>query len=54
MDLLRYYRDPQPMKFHEDWLITGDVGSIDSEEYLIIADRSKDLVKSGEGMDFIC
>lgn len=42
-----YYRDPQPTKFHEDWLITGDVGSIDSEEYLIIADRSKDLVKSG-------
>lgn len=42
-----YYRDPQPTKFHEDWLITGDVGSIDPEEYLIIADRSKDLVKSG-------
>jgi fatty-acyl-CoA synthase len=42
-----YYRDPQPRKFHEDWLITGDVGSIDPEEYLIIADRSKDLVKSG-------
>ncbi|MYD79235.1 MAG: long-chain fatty acid--CoA ligase [Gammaproteobacteria bacterium] len=42
-----YYRDPQPSKFHKDWLITGDVGSIDPEEYLIIADRSKDLVKSG-------
>lgn len=42
-----YFRDPQPAKFHKDWLITGDVGSIDPEEYLIIADRSKDLVKSG-------
>ena len=42
-----YFRDPQPSKFHEDWLITGDVGSIDPEENLIIADRSKDLVKSG-------
>ena len=42
-----YYKSPQPDRFHEDWLITGDVGSIDAEEYLIIADRSKDLVKSG-------
>lgn len=42
-----YYHDPQPEKFHGDWLITGDVGKIDPEEYLIISDRSKDLVKTG-------
>ena len=42
-----YYNNPQPDKFHEDWLITGDVGKIDPDEYLIISDRSKDLVKSG-------
>ena len=42
-----YYHDPQPDKFHDGWLLTGDVGKIDSEEYLIISDRSKDLVKSG-------
>jgi acyl-CoA synthetase (AMP-forming)/AMP-acid ligase II len=42
-----YYNDPQPEKFHDGWLITGDVGKIDAEEYLIISDRSKDLVKSG-------
>ena len=42
-----YYRNPQPERFHGDWLITGDVGRIDPEEYLIISDRSKDLVKSG-------
>ncbi len=42
-----YYRNPQPEKFHDGWLITGDVGKIDPEEYLIISDRSKDLVKSG-------
>ena len=41
-----YYHDPQPDKFHDGWLITGDVGKIDPEEYLIISDRSKDLVKS--------
>jgi len=42
-----YYNDPQPDKFHDGWLITGDVAKIDSEEYVIIADRSKDLIKSG-------
>ena len=42
-----YFRNPQPDKFHDGWLITGDVGKIDPEEYLIISDRSKDLVKSG-------
>ncbi len=42
-----YYNNPQPEKFHNGWLITGDVGKIDPEQYLIISDRSKDLVKSG-------
>ena len=42
-----YFNNPQPDKLHDGWLITGDVGKIDPEEYLIIADRSKDLVKSG-------
>lgn len=42
-----YYKDSQPEKFHNGWLVTGDVAKIDQEEYLIIADRSKDLIKSG-------
>lgn len=42
-----YYNDPQPTKFHDDWLITGDVAKIDGDQYLIISDRSKDMVKSG-------
>ncbi|MBV1877602.1 MAG: long-chain fatty acid--CoA ligase [Pseudomonadales bacterium] len=42
-----YFNNPQPDKFHEGWLVTGDVAKIDPEEYLIIADRSKDLIKSG-------
>jgi fatty-acyl-CoA synthase len=42
-----YYNDPQPKKFHDGWLITGDVAKIDPEEYVIICDRSKDLIKSG-------
>mgnify|MGYP001166800870 FL=1 len=42
-----YYNDPQPDKFHEGWLVTGDVAKIDSQKYVMIADRSKDLIKSG-------
>ncbi|MFN2377367.1 MAG: long-chain fatty acid--CoA ligase [Candidatus Binatia bacterium] len=42
-----YYNNPQPDKFHDGWLVTGDVAKIDPEQYLIIADRSKDLIKSG-------
>lgn len=42
-----YYKDSQPEKFKNGWLVTGDVAKIDPEEYLIIADRSKDLIKSG-------
>ena len=42
-----YYNDPQPDKFHDDWLVTGDVAKIDPEQYVIISDRSKDLIKSG-------
>jgi fatty-acyl-CoA synthase len=42
-----YFNDPQPDKFHDGWLVTGDVAKIDPEQYVIIADRSKDLIKSG-------
>ncbi len=42
-----YYKDSQPSKFHAGWLVTGDVAKIDPNNYLIISDRSKDLVKSG-------
>ncbi len=42
-----YYNDPQPDKFHDGWLVTGDVAKIDPEQYILIADRSKDLIKSG-------
>ena len=42
-----YFNDPQPDKFHNGWLVTGDVAKIDTEQYMLIADRSKDLIKSG-------
>jgi acyl-CoA synthetase (AMP-forming)/AMP-acid ligase II len=42
-----YKQDPAPEKFPDGWLDTGDVATIDSEGYIAIADRSKDLIKSG-------
>ncbi len=42
-----YYNREQPENFHDGRLVTGDVAKIDSEAYLIIANRSKDLIKTG-------
>jgi len=42
-----YYRDPSPDKFHDGWLRTGDVGTVDSRGFIQITDRAKDVIKSG-------
>jgi fatty-acyl-CoA synthase len=42
-----YYNAEAPEKFHDGWLRTGDVGSIDARNYVQITDRSKDVIKSG-------
>lgn len=44
-----YFRNPQATeeRFHDGWLRTGDVGSVDPRGYIKITDRAKDVIKSG-------
>jgi fatty-acyl-CoA synthase len=42
-----YYGDPTPERFHDGWLRTGDIGSLDRRGFMQISDRTKDVIKSG-------
>ncbi len=44
-----YFENPEASAaaMHDGWLRTGDVGTLDSEGWLRITDRAKDVIKSG-------
>ena len=43
----QYYKNENMSSFVDGWLDTGDVATIDKDNYLGIVDRSKDVIKSG-------
>ena len=42
-----YYRSDEPSPLQDGWFPTGDVVAIDPDGYILITDRTKDVIKSG-------
>ena len=42
-----YFGVDDPEKFRDGWLRTGDIGTLDAEGFMVISDRTKDVIKSG-------
>ena len=42
-----YFGRDDPSAFHDGWLRTGDVATVDADGYVRLVDRSKDLIRSG-------
>jgi fatty-acyl-CoA synthase len=42
-----YIKGRDPESFHDGWLRTGDIGTVDAHGFIVISDRRKDVIKSG-------
>ncbi|MBA3029939.1 MAG: long-chain fatty acid--CoA ligase [Desulfobacteraceae bacterium] len=47
-----YYKDPEKTRdvWYDGWFHTGDVAKVDEEGYVTLADRVKDMIRSGAEM----
>ncbi len=50
--MMEYYRDPEKTAevWRGGWFHTGDMARVDGDGYIIIADRMKDMIRSGAEM----
>ena len=48
----KYYKNPEKTAevWYDGWFHTGDMAKIDEEDYMIIADRMSDIIRSGAEM----
>ena len=48
----KYFENPTASadKWHDKWFHTGDVAKVDEEDFIIIADRQSDIIRSGAEM----
>jgi fatty-acyl-CoA synthase len=48
----KYYENPTASadKWYDEWFHTGDVAKVDEEDFIIIADRQSDIIRSGAEM----
>jgi fatty-acyl-CoA synthase len=42
-----YFGMDDPDKFRDGWLRTGDIGTLDGDGFMVVSDRTKDVIKSG-------
>ncbi len=50
--MMEYYNDPGKTAevWYDGWFHTGDAAKVDTDDYVVIADRFKDLIRSGAEM----